>query len=671
MSSKLGGQGKFWAWLMDFVTYKNLVNHLCVGKHLPEAIYVHYSALNDLPVELVDFLNQVLAQSELMHFHYTLIKFFTRNFKLSLLYYPDFFEHPYPALQISCTINLLTFKYRTKDYKKSNNPPILHRKETFLSPHHPAVPKFSLLTAEASQAGLFENVHHIGFKQNWEKLIHQKGYQLDAEHLIPLSTSIQESSPVYRHRTAINRHRLSTPVQSLLRHGYLSGKYSIFDYGCGKGYDVYALHTYGLDVQGWDPVYAPSQPKRPVDIVNLGFVINVIENPEERQNTLQEAYQLCRCLLVVAVMLKKGDVDQKFQTYGDGIITCRYTFQKYYTQQEIKTYLESTLHRQAIAIGPGLFYVFRDDQEEQLFLSKRQRIKRTSWQPKTQATVHQPGLKNFWLSCLELGRLPTHEEFEFSAQIIAQFGTFAQALSFFLKHEGQETFQRARQVRTDGLLVYLALDLFCQIKRSPSHFPPSLKNDIRVFFGSYARAKNLATQLLFSAGCPEAIEEACIKSSQSIGHLNHRHQFQLHTRYIHELPAILRVYLGCATQLYGDIEQADLVKIHIRSGKVSLMIYDDFVHQPLPELKQRIKIKLREQNIDFFDYTGKHVPHLLYLKSSYIGKDFPFYSEQKKFDDSLKKLEFFRFSGYGPSKKTFYELLERHGYEIKGFELLK
>ena len=39
---------------------------------------------------------------------------------------------------------------------------------------------------------------------------------------------------------------------------------------------------------------------------------------------------------------------------------------------------------------------------------------------------------------------------------------------------------------------------------------------------------------------------------------------------------MLRVYVGCATQLYGDVEGVDLIKIHMTSGKVSLMKYDDF-----------------------------------------------------------------------------------------------
>ena len=54
--------------------------------------------------------------------------------------------------------------------------------------------------------------------------------------------------------------------------------------------------------------------------------------------------------------------------------------------------------------------------------------------------------------------------------------------------------------------------------------------------------------------------------------------------------------------LYGDIDDADLVKIHLQSGKLTLLKYEDYDASPLPKLKQRIKIRLRDQDIEFFDY---------------------------------------------------------------------
>jgi hypothetical protein len=50
--------------------------------------------------------------------------------------------------------------------------------------------------------------------------------------------------------------------------------------------------------------------------------------------------------------------------------------------------------------------------------------------------------------------------------------------------------------------------------------------------------------------------------------------------------------------IYGDYHNADLIKIHVTSGKVSLVRFDDFEGKPLPRMVERVKIKLPEQGVD-------------------------------------------------------------------------
>lgn len=71
---------------------------------------------------------------------------------------------------------------------------------------------------------------------------------------------------------------------------------------------------------------------------------------------------------------------------------------------------------------------------------------------------------------------------------------------------------------------------------------------------------------------------------------------------------MLRCYVGCAAKLYGNVETANLVKIHIRSGKLTLLFFEDFDTSPLPSLRERIKVDLRTQRIDFFDYICRGPP---------------------------------------------------------------
>ena len=206
--------------------------------------------------------------------------------------------------------------------------------------------------------------------------------------------------------------------------------------------------------------------------------------------------------------------------------------------------------------------------------------------------------------------------------------------------------------------------------RKPYHsLPDELRNDVKEFFGSYKNAQRVAADLLYSAGKVDVIESACRESMQSgIGYLDEGHSLQLHTSLIERLPPVLRCYLGCASYVYGDVELADVIKIHIKSGKLTLMMYDDF-KKPIPLLMERIKVNLRTLNIDFYQYGDRYPPQPLYLKSRYMAEDQEGYGVQKDFDEALQRLNLFDFSGFGPSQHEFISILQKEGIEIHGFRV--
>lgn len=92
--------------------------------------------------------------------------------------------------------------------------------------------------------------------------------------------------------TAMARSALSKPVQLALDDGVLAPGRAVFDYGCGRGGDINRLRMAGFDAGGWDPVHASHQPIYDADVVNLGYVINVIERPTERVDAIREAWAL-------------------------------------------------------------------------------------------------------------------------------------------------------------------------------------------------------------------------------------------------------------------------------------------------------------------------------------------------------------------------------------------
>ncbi|WP_432740333.1 DNA phosphorothioation-associated putative methyltransferase [Methylobacter sp. G7] len=667
-----------------------------LGKIILNTVYWHYS----LTIAQTDDVQQHIAEAETLAnlqagTEYNIVKYDSKCQALSLLWYPGFFSDAFPALEKSYRIDLKSKRVEKRSYQASFNPPVLHRKELFLSQNDPHIAQFKELTATAEQLGLFENPIRIGFKQAWENLIAEKGFQLVGHQFVPignLETNDEQqdfeppqNTAIARHLTALSRSNLSAPMQCLARHGFLDGVLSVFDYGCGKGDDIRHLAANAIPVSGWDPHYAADQPKQSADIVNLGFVINVIESYQERLEALRGAYQLTQQVLVVSAMLLNQNTF-KGQTFNDGVITQRNTFQKYFSQTELKDYLSDSLETDAIPAAPGIFFIFKDPDSEQRFLLNRQRSHRNVLRlSQRSSNPAEPKLSRnekkylnvkhlidpLWQQTLELGRLPEKTEIANLIELTQSFGSISKALHFMLDQFDETVLAQARQNRIDDLLTYFALQTFSR-RRAYKHLETTLQKDIKAFFGDYKNAVATAQALLFQISKAELIAATCQHGAeQGLGYLDDDEALYVQSSLVEQLPALLRIYIGCATLLYGDIEQADLIKIHSQSGKLSLMRYDDFQHQALPRLLERVKINLREQIFDLYQYGEDFEPTNLYLKSRYINEESPHYAEQLNFDEQLQALKLFDLSGYGPKPDHFRAILGQVRWAIDGFDLVR
>lgn len=317
--------------------------------------------------------------------------------------------------------------------------------------------------------------------------------------------------------------------------------------------------------------------------------------------------------------------------FRDGYMTSRNTFQKYFTQAQLRDFIEHTLDEVAIAAGPGVFFVFRDKDLEQQFLSRRyghraptilsrgwirgkphrEKVPRVDRETRL-FEEHRQLFEGLWVKLLELGRTPDKDELDNLVELEAAAGSLNKALRLVQSRFDVHELDIARSSRTGDILVLLAMQQF--EKRKPyKHLEAGLQRDIRTLFGDYTSALDLAKQALFELGDVEAIGRASREAAEKgLGWLEDSQSLQLHISLIERLPMPLRIYVGCATVLWGDISTFDLVKIHIRSGKVTLLKFDDFENSPLPRLIQRVKVKLRDQDIDIFAYGTEYPSPLLY-----------------------------------------------------------
>lgn len=667
-----------------------------VGKLVFKATYIHREALDFLP----DAYRQLARRAEnlagLKPDQANVFKLDIEQNVVSLLHYPMFMEEPFPILSEAWKVHLDDDRVVYRTYQDSLNPPILHRKELLLPPAHPRQDEFSSLTRQAEELGLFAESHAIGFRRHWEAAIRKVGYVLEGSNFQLIGNDLQSiehstenwQGRVERHRTALSRDGLSAPMQSLARNGLLKSELTYFDYGCGRGDDMRALQQNGIQVSGWDPHFLPEAGRRVADVVNLGFVLNVIDDPDERINALEQAFSLARQLLVVSVMLYTNATPVG-KPYRDGYLTQRNTFQKYFTQSELKEYLEYILDTDVIPVAPGIMYVFADKQAEQRFLMGRQRnhhtLRMLGYRRERQPVVRAPRLSKYealvaehrdllnkiWEECLELGRIPEVEETRYLPDAVMAFGNWGKTVRLVGSHFDLAELVKVASSRREDLLVYLALQQFAK-RKAYKALDTTLQFDIKSFCGDYQKAQALARELLFGIADSGQVEEACRKASEKgLGYYLPGESLQLHVSLVEQLPALLRVYVGCGVVLYGDLEGVDLVKVHTQSTKVTLLKLLKFDESPLPRVMERVKVTLRQQEIDYFVYGNgsEYAPPLLYFKSRYINEEHPSYARQKEFDDALLGAMLFTPSGYGPSEAELVKLLRTARLEVHGFTL--
>ena len=136
------------------------------------------------------------------------------------------------------------------------------------------------------------------------------------------------------------------------------------------------------------------------------------------------------------------------------------------------------------------------------------------------------------------------------------------------------------------------------------------------------------------------------------------------------LEPLLRIYEGCARALVGELDDANVIKLHRFSGKVSYITYDGFDKNPHPPLKERMKVSLRSLNIDWFDYSNWDDPYLLIGKTNLINESY------EKFDlfrrlESAESKHGLTFDSEQIRNSSLTTALREIGIELRGHRVAK
>lgn len=480
---------------------------------------------------------------------------------------------------------------------------------------------------------------------------------------LPRSTS--------RRKTAIRRPDFSRPVAFGLRDGFIVEGSSVFDYGCGHGDDIRRLKAKGFQAEGWDPAFRPKARRAPADVVNLGFVVNVIEDAGERQRTLCSAWDLAQRVLIIGARLR-GDVDDlnRFDEYGDGCVTGLGTFQKFFDQCELRDWVDATLGVSCVPAAPGVVYVFRDESLRESFLAQRFRRRRAAPRLRKSDVLFEANselLQPLMDFVTERGRPPKWHELPAAPEIEAVFGSLKRAFALIRRVTGGDEWAEIEAERKADLLVYLALARLGGRPRMGA-LPEATQLDIRTFFSSYNRACELADELLYSAGNMDAVGRACRASPLG---KETPSSLYVHRDVLEQLAPILRVYEGCARSFAGSVDGANVVKLGRRHPEVSYLSYPRLEKHPHPSLESSLRVDLGRLRIHRRSFAASESPPILHRKENLVAPDHPQRELWSRLTEQEERWALYANPSEIGTKQQWEELLARTGVTYRGHRLIQ
>ena len=427
-----------------------------------------------------------------------------------------------------------------------------------------------------------------------------------------------------RHRTAIVRGTLSRPVRLAVDLGLITTDSTFFDYGCGRGEDIAGLTAAGVPAAGWDPHFNPDAHKTAAEVVNLGYVINVIPAEAERRDAALHAWRLAERVLVVSARLEAERRNLAAgRVCGDGFLTGHGTFQKFYTQAQLRTWIEAALEADTVAIAPGVFVAFKAEHDANEFFLRTRRRRSVAVAASRSDRIydeHRDAIDALIGFFADRGRLPAKTERpDLKDSLIDAAGSLRRAWRVAAAVTPGTDWDAVAAERRSDLLVDLAL---LNLNRQPTFtgLPEATRHDVRGLVGSYKQATTEADRLLFSAGDPQVISKAADASTvgKRLPGALHAHKSALQ-----DLPPVLRVYEGCARWLVGDVDGANLVKLSTDKPKVSYLEYPGFDRDPHPVLRRTTYVRIGALDVDERDYSQSDNPQILHRKECFVGDDYP------------------------------------------------
>lgn len=466
-----------------------------------------------------------------------------------------------------------------------------------------------------------------------------------------------------RRLTAISRASLSVPArQAVVDRQVLPGR-SVLDYGCGRGGDVRALQQLGCQAVGWDPFYQADTRLDRAEVVLLTYVLNVIEDPQERSKTLNEAWGLAETVLVASARLTWEKSKLRGEAFGDGLLTRRQTFQHLFGASELRAYVEEVTGARTVSAAPGIVYAFKDDRARLSYLARRI-VPDAEWLASEDKTSAIAAIVDY---VERRARLPHMEEVPQS--MAALLGRLRPNEVRRLVRDSADSSKIEEGVKRTTLdtLLFLAVELFNG--RGPfGSLPLSVQLDVRAFFSSYKEACKRADRLLLKLRDDAYVRGAMYASA--VGKLTQTALY-VHQRALDRMPTVLRLYEHCASIAAGRPQEWTLVKLCHQGRAVGWLDYPDFDTDPHPKILTSYHVEMKALETSHTSYADSENRPLLHRKHEFLPPDDPDVDKYKRLTASEVRAGLYERPHLIGTEEGWERELIRCGRDLRGHRLVR
>lgn len=417
---------------------------------------------------------------------------------------------------------------------------------------------------------------------------------------------------VMRHRTALSRAQLSMPSRLAVEDGLVRPGSSVLDFGSGRGGDVSRLRRMDVDAAGWDPHFAQASDLTNKDVVLLIYVLNVIENHEERLAALRQAWQLTDRVMVVSSRLTWERQKVRGLEFADGTVTSRQTFQKLFEPAELRGMVEQVTGARVAAAAPGVVYAFRHDDERLQYLARKS-ARRSDWLLGSDETSALASAVDFYE---QRGRLPAIEEYPADLLAMLSHLSVNELRRLLAAGAAPSRVEAGRRRSILDTLLLLGLAAFSG-RPKMGDLPTSTQLDIRAGFTSYKEACSRADRLLLKLRDDTYVRGAM---RNSVGKMTPTALY-VHRRALNRMPVVLRLYEHCGAIAGGRPDGWDILKLNHAGRRVAWSSYPGFDTNPHPVLAWSYSVAMPSLDCRFTSYEGRENRPILHRKEEFIEPD--------------------------------------------------